>query len=114
MGIFIERDIGELYLDCVIMTRDGDYCGKVVRLAKEAKRRRFTYGVRPKLHLVLPDVEYRIGVIVDRNKRQIIITMIHANHAVFLHYVRDGGDYVLKWVDVLNVDVAAMYNGPPP
>ena len=109
-----EGGIGELYLDCVAEVGDKEYCGWVVRLIKVARKHTFEYGARPKFRLRLPDVEYVTGVIVDKKKRQIIIAMLYANHAVFLHYMRDGDGFVLKTADILNADIAAMYNGPPP
>ena len=109
-----EGGIGELYLDCIIATKDEEYCGWVVRLIKVAKRHTFEYGARPRFHLRLPDVEYVIGTLIDQKKRQIIIVMLYANHAVFLYYMRNGDSFVLKTADILNADIAAMYNGPPP
>jgi hypothetical protein len=114
MGVLLEGDIGELYLDCVVAVEDEEYCSWAVRLVKEAKRHAFKYGATPRLYLRLPDVDYAVGTIVDQKKRQIIITMLYVNHAVFLYYVRDKDGFTLKTVDILNANVAAMYNGPPP
>ena len=114
MWMLLEGGIGELYLDCVVAVKDKEYCGWVVRLVKDVEKRTFEYGTRPKFHLRLPDVEYVVGTLIDQKKKRVTIVMLYANHAVFLHYMRDGDGFVLKTADILNADIAAMYNGPPP
>jgi hypothetical protein len=34
--------------------------------------------------------------------------------AVFLHFVRSNNDFVLSRVELLNIDIAAMFNERPP
>jgi hypothetical protein len=114
MKVRFKEGIGEIYLQCMTAFEDEEYCRGLIKAVKEASRGRYVYGTSPKFHLVLPDVEYVGRIFVDGAKDYIVITLQYTSHAVFLHFTRSGGDFILSRAELLNVDIAAMYNGRPP
>jgi len=114
MNVYFGGDFGEIYLDCMIKTEDEEFCRGVVRAVKESTKGVYTYGSRPRFHLVLPDIEYVGRILIDEKRDRIVIVLQHQTHTVFLHFARNGDGFVLERAELLNVDIAAMHGEYPP
>jgi len=128
--------ISDVYHRCMEAAGDAEYCAEVKEVVAElAATRAFSYAHpsgKPRFLLILPSTiyvdvlseeahgalllfaakaTYAAKILLDEERRGIIVTLQAPSHTVALLYERQG-KLTLKKVTVSNVEIAALMNGP--
>jgi len=111
--------VSDVLESCINMTGDVKYCANIVdAVLYVASRRIFSYTPkgqpRPKFYLALSDdVDYKAGILTDKEKKSFIIVLYGPSHTVSLVYERGvDGRFALSHMVVSNQEYVAMLNGP--
>ncbi|CAG25656.1 hypothetical protein PyrSV_gp37 [Pyrobaculum spherical virus] len=113
-----ETPLAQVYRSCMEAVNDAEYCAKVIDVVIDSAKRVYSYvpegRTKPKIYVLLaPDVDYVAGVLVDKDKKSVIILLRAPRHAVSLLYERNkDGWFTLKSATVSNNELAALMNGP--
>jgi len=115
-----ESPVSQVYRSCIQTLGDAEYCSSVVDAVIQALTTRiYSYPsqghAKTKFFLVLsPDVEYTTSVLVDADKRAVVLWLRAPNHSVSLVFGRssDGSKAVLSGALVHNLELIALQNPP--
>jgi hypothetical protein len=115
-----ESPIVKLYRECMATVNDVDYCVKVIDIVVHVANKRVFTSMpegrnKPRFHLMLPpDVDYSAGILVDKDKKSVIVMLRAPHHSAGLLFELTDGGYRLKTTSIITLETMALLNGPLP